>query len=71
MPNCQFRKYFASKAFSRDSLPGGFLSVTFLPFTHNIPSLLTNVKEAIQRENPYIGFLQHTHPSFRERATHS
>ena len=46
--------------------------MTFLPFTLTIYTLIThrNCKEAIQRENPQIGFLQHTHPSFKETATH-
>ena len=29
-------------AFLRDSLPGGFLSITFLPFTHTIYTLITH-----------------------------
>ena len=42
--------------------------LTFHPYY--IPSLLTSVKETIQREKSKIGFLQHAHPSFRERASY-
>ena len=53
-------------------LPRGFLRVTFLPFTHTIYTLITrkSIKEATQREKLQIGFLQHTHPFFGERATY-
>ena len=59
--------------YPQNFLSGGFLSVTFLPFTHTIYTLIThrNYKENIQREKPQIGFLQHTHPSFRKREGYS
>ena len=53
MLDYQFCEYFTGKTFPRDSLLGGFLSVTFLPFTYTIYTLIThNVKEVIQREKP-------------------
>ena len=45
-------------------MPGGFLRVTFLPFTHTIYTLITHKSKGGYSE---IGFLQHTYPSFRER----
>ena len=47
------------------------LSVTFLPFTRTIYTLITHKsKGGFSKKNPRQVFNNTTHPSFRERATH-
>ena len=47
------------------------LSVTFLPFTHTMYTLITykNKGSYLERKSQ-IGFYNTTHPHFREKATH-
>ena len=52
-----FRECLASKAFlwdTRETLPRGFLSVTFLPFTHTIYILITHksMRRPFREKNP-------------------
>ena len=48
-----------------------FLSVTFLPLTHTIYTLITHKSKGDYSERkPQIGFYNTTHPAFRQRATH-
>ena len=43
VPSCRFRECLAGKAFLRENiLSGGFLSETFIPFTHTIYTLITH-----------------------------
>ena len=72
--------YFASTSWDRPSckVPAKFftwrfLSVTFIPFTNTIYTLITHKskKRLYSERNPKIGFYNTTHPPFGERATHS
>ena len=55
-----------------NSLPGGFLSVTFLPFTHTIYTIITqkSIRRPFREKNSRYVFYN-THPSFRDRATYT
>ena len=71
VPGCRFRECLAGKAFPRDSRETICLEdfYVWLPYPSPILyilSLPTNVREAILREKPYIGFLQHTPIFLRE-----
>ena len=76
MSGCCFRECLISKAFSpkylRNILPGEFLSMTFLPFTHTIYTLITHksMRGHSKRKTLDRFSTTHTHPFFRERATH-
>ena len=76
MSGCCFRECLISKAFSpkylRNILPGEFLSMTFLPFTHTIYTLISHksMRGHSKRKTLDRFSTTHTHPFFRERATH-
>ena len=70
MVTASFRKCLVSKAFSWDTYETFcFTNLSYMIYqvsTYTIYILIThrNYKEAIQREKPQIGFLQHTHPFY-------
>ena len=70
MPGCRFRECLTGKAFSRDSRETFclevFLSVTYLPFTHAIYTLITWKSKRGYSEKILERFLQHTHLLERE-----
>ena len=64
-------KITTTERYSWDSLPGGFLSVTFIPFTHTIYTLITHKCRKGHSKRKTLNRFSTTYtPIFWERTTH-